>query len=250
MALSFVDSGTWIFSTGTVTPTMPTGWAAGDLLVLFLVSKYETAVLPSEPAGWTDLGFHSYTGLSPGNDNGNLRCRAFWKIAEGGDTGPALSPSPNNISGAHITAYRKAAGELFDIQAEFGADNLTGSPLNVSTSGNISIAPNDIIHVDMAVNGDAPTWGTTTISASGVTFGTMSTPADGVTTSGTDLRVRYVRRPVNSGTTSAVVTSATALGGTVTNAAGLGLVLRIRVVTPVHLKNMYRRAMPVHRAVR
>jgi hypothetical protein len=235
MALSYVAAGAWDNSNTTVTPAMPTGWAAGDLLVLTLASKYEDASLGTDPTGWTSFGAVSIgVGRAQGNDNGGMRMRAFWRIAQTGDTGPALAPTPNNASAAHITAYRVAAGKTFGIQGVLVADDTAGSAFSLAAGSTLGLAAGDILHADLVLNGDAPTFGaTSTVAATGATFGAQSTNvADAALTAGTDMRGRSSRWAVSTGPASGNLTLANTLAGTVTNAVGGGLLLRIREVDP------------------
>jgi hypothetical protein len=231
VALS-VTASAWVSSGTSVTPADPFGLAVGDYVVLTLVSKYDDAILGGAPAGWTDLGTAINTGRTAGTDNGNLRMRVFGKIWQAGDTMPALAPTPNNVSTVKASAYRAAAGKTFDVVCHALADNTTGTPL-AGTTAAIPLAPGDHLLTDMVLNGDAPTWGTTTVTAPSITFGTITTPtADANTTTGTDLRMRAMNRVVSAGTASSAVTVSTVLAGTTTNAVGTIAVVRIREVDP------------------
>ncbi len=231
MTLTHVASSAWVTSTGTVTPTVPTGTAAGDLVVITLASKYDDAVLVTFPTGWTDLGAAANTGRSTGVDSGNMRCRAFYKVWQAGDTMPTLDPTPNNVSTVKATTWRKTLAN-WDVNGEIVVDNITGSPLEFTASSTLGLAAGDQLQVDMVLNGDVATWLTTTISATGATFGTMSTSAaDASSTSGTDIRMRSVYRPVTSGTATAAPLVSTPLGAATTNTVGVGLMLRIREVS-------------------
>jgi PKD repeat protein len=232
MALSFVAaSSAWVSGTAAVTPTAPAGLAVGDLVVLVLVSKYDDAVLPSDPVGWDTPGTPAVnTGRPTGNDNGNTRMRVFYRVWQSGDTMPSLAPTPNNVSTVHAAAYRSATG-FYDVVAQPLADDTVGTPLAVTTPA-IDLAVGDHLRTVMVLNGDVVTWGTTTVTASGITFGTAtSAPADASTASGTDLRMRAMTRAVTAGTATSAVTVSTALAGTTTNAVGVVAVVRVREAT-------------------
>lgn len=235
MALSFVAaSSAWVSSNGAVIPTAPAGLAEGDLVILVLVSKYETAVLSSDPVGWDGPGTPAVnTGRPTGNDNGNTRMRVFYRVWQSGDTMPSLAPNPNNVSTVLAKAYRSTTGR-YDVVAIPLADDTTGTPLAVTTPA-LDLKVGDHLSTDMVLNGDVVTWGTTTVTASGITFGTAtSAPADANTTTGTDLRMRAMTRAVTAGTGSPTVTVSTALAGTTTNAVGTVAVVRVREdITPI-----------------
>lgn len=233
MALSFVASTAWVSSTASVTPGVPSGTAVGDYVVIGLVSKYEDAVLTSVPAGWTDLAIAVNATRSTGADNGGLRGRMFGRVWQTGDTMPALSPTPNNVSTVHATAYRVASGKVFDVSASGCVDDTTGTPLLLTASTTLGLTAGDILHVDQVLNGDVVTWGTGTLTVTGATMSASSTnTADLSTTTGFDLNMRSVRYTVSSGTASAAPSLSTALAGTTTNAVGVGLMLRIREANP------------------
>ena len=233
MALSFVASSTWTVSVNTVTPSAPTGVAVGDLVVMTLVSKYDDATVATPPSGWTDQGAVSNTGRPTGVDNGNLRMRVWTRVWQSGDTMPTLDPTPNNVSVGHATAYRVAAGKVFNVQSSVTADDTTGSPSAHTSS--LALTVGDILHIDHCLNGDAPTYGTVTLTATGATMSAVSTnTADSSTTSGTDLRYRSVRYTVNSGSASSVTYSVT-LGGTTTNAVSTATMMRIREADPLNI---------------
>lgn len=233
MALSFVAASAWVSSGTAVTPGVPAGTAAGDFVVITIVSKYEDASLGNAPTGWTDIApAVNTTGRTAGNDNGNLRIRAFWKIWQTGDTMPSLAPTPNNVSTTKAASYRVAAGKTFDIQGELAADSTVGSPLLLVASSTLGLRSGDIFHTNMVLNGDVVTWGATSLaSATGATMGAAAVnTVDASTTTGTDLRMRSNRFTVNSGTATGNAQVSTNLGGTTTNAVGVGLLLRIREI--------------------
>jgi hypothetical protein len=234
--VSHVGTTTWVSGTGSVTPTIPTGTTTGDVMIMTLVSKYDDAVLASDPTGWTSLGSVANTGRSTGNDNGNLRGRAFYRAWQSGDSAPTLTPSPNNVSTVTITTYRPAASMALQVTGELCKDDTVGTPLVLTATSTLNVvgsASGCIFHTDLVINGDAPTWGTSTLTITGATFGASSTnTADANTTSGTDLRMRSLRYAVTAGTASANPSISTALAGTTTNAVGVGLLASIRDVNP------------------
>lgn len=233
MALTFVASSAWVSSTTSVTPTNPTGLAAGDYVVIGLASKYEDAVLGGAPSGWDDLAVSINATRATGADNGGLRGRLFGRVWQTGDAMPALAPTPNNVSTAHATAYRVAAGKTFGVSASGATDDTTGTPLLLAASGTLGLTAADILHIDEVLNGDVVTWGTGTLTVTGATMSASTTnTADLATATGTDMNMRAIRYTVNSGTASAAPSLSTVLAGTTTNAVGVGLFLRIREINP------------------
>lgn len=232
MAVSFVASSVWAASTGSVTPTLPAGAVVGDLNVLALVSKYDDAMVQTLPGPpWTDHGAVANTGRSAGVDSGNLRTRA-WSGVHDGSPMPTLDPTPNNVSVAHVTGYRVAAGKAFDVTAEPVKDDTPGTPLTLTAGSTLGLTAGDVLHIDLAINGDAATFGTPTLTVPGCTMSAASTnTVDASTTSGTDLRYRSVRYTVNSGTATGPPTYSLTLAGTTTNAVGVAVMARVRETT-------------------
>jgi len=233
VALSFIASSAWVSSTAAVTPGIPAGTTAGDYVVICLVSKYEDALLGGAPAGWTDLGTAINATRTVGNDNGGMRGRLFGRLWQSADTMPSLAPTPNNVSTTHATTYRVAAGQGFAVEAAGCVDDVVGSPLLLTAGTTLGLASGDLLHVEAVLNGDAPTFGTGTLTATGATFGAVATnTADLATATGTDMRMRSVRYSVTAGTATDAPSLSTALAGTTTNAVGVGFLLRLREVTP------------------
>ena len=68
----------------TVTHTLATGWAAGDIGILFVNSASSPTLTIS--AGWTEL-----TGSATGTSALGYRTKTYWRVLQGGDTGPTVS---------------------------------------------------------------------------------------------------------------------------------------------------------------
>jgi hypothetical protein len=227
MAVSFVGTGGWNVGVTSISPTIHASTAVGDLMVLTLVSKYDDAVLPSDPAGWTSLGVATNSGRPTGNDNGNMRERVFTRVFQAGDTGPSLAPTPNNVSIAKIDTYRSATGQ-YSVASQLLVDDTAGTPAVITATSTLGLTTGDYLHIDLTINGDVATFGTTTFSATGATFGAAQTLTDSSTATGTDLRYRRVHYAVSSGTATGNPTYSITLGGTTTNAVAIGAMVRIR----------------------
>lgn len=88
---------------------MPSGWAVGDLLIIFADSFKSGATVDgyNTPSGWNDLG----SCLSDYSPSGGyaVKMNTFWRVAQAGDTTVNLTkPSGNNGYKAFMTAYRNA----------------------------------------------------------------------------------------------------------------------------------------------
>lgn len=104
-----VAVGTGSSGTGNITPALPTGWAADDILVLITESSPSEPV--TAPTGWTNMGVPT--------GNGASQMGVFWKRAVSGETAPTVLDSGNHTHGI-IIAFRGCI--------------TTGSPWNASQS--------------------------------------------------------------------------------------------------------------------
>jgi hypothetical protein len=74
-------------TTAAVTTTMPTGWAAGDALLLFVGIDSITVTMSAGPSGWgTPLE-------GPFTNTDSERCWLYGKTAQAGDTAPGMTLS-------------------------------------------------------------------------------------------------------------------------------------------------------------
>lgn len=104
MALpTFVAKGTFASGIGDVTPGLPAGIAANDLLLLAVESAKQAAAAPS---GWTECPSspQENSGGSAGGSNA-VRITAFYRIATGSDTDPTVADTGDHTT-ALIVAYR------------------------------------------------------------------------------------------------------------------------------------------------
>jgi hypothetical protein len=157
VAISWVAAGTAVsVNTTTATSNMPTGWAAGDLLIWFLDSNQDSTQTATTPSGWTLLRSTSDVGASPVGST----MKIFWKIAATGDTAPSstLSPAAQNMS--QIVAYRGVdRGSPFLTEnaiAEAGAGTTTVHSAPALT--NTDPAAWGIFHATNRGNASPATW--------------------------------------------------------------------------------------------
>ena len=97
---SFVASGVESSGVGAITPALPSGWAAGHLLLLAVETANETV---STPSGWTETtNSPQSTGTAGGTSA--TRLHVFQRIAQSGDTAPTVADSGDHQI-AWITAF-------------------------------------------------------------------------------------------------------------------------------------------------
>ena len=134
-------------ASGSVTPALPTGWAANDIW-LCLVASLDN-VNSTLPAGWT--------AIDAGTNNGaGLRTTLYWRRAVAGDTAPKVTHSAGSGISAVIIGYRGAitSGSPFDVnQAVFV--KTPASTTNNFSNGMTTTVAGDMIVLLSGVGGRA-----------------------------------------------------------------------------------------------
>lgn len=97
---SFVASGVESSGVGAITPALPSGWAAGHLLLLAVETANEAV---SAPSGWTETA-NSPQSTGTAGGTSATRLHVFQRIAQSGDTAPTVADSGDHQI-AWITAF-------------------------------------------------------------------------------------------------------------------------------------------------
>ncbi len=227
----------FVGKSATITPgttscscTYPTGLAAGDLLVLHVTNKYPTNG-PSDPAGWSKIGPVDTSGGSAGVDTGNSRNTVYWKRSDGTESGTiSLTMTSCNTSYAVCYAYRSGSGILMSGGSTSGTDT-TGNQAAWSITGSADpgLRQGDRVVVLNTVNGDASTFASHGLSATGATFGTLTEQHDAGTSQGQDCGSFVVDAYVTGGpSTAAPVFTSTATGYKSGHPTGSAVILVLR----------------------
>jgi len=100
MAVTYTAEGTVATApSGNVTPSLPSGWAAGDVHICNVVSLDN--VTSTMPSGWN--------ALDPGTNNStSMRTTSWYRLAQTGDTNPTVTHTAGSYIAAVITGYRGA----------------------------------------------------------------------------------------------------------------------------------------------
>lgn len=220
----------------------PASPAAGDLLVLIAgmhPSSANSGTLTT-PSGWTlvmNIGGSDFGGYGStnGTDTGNCRIWALTKSAAGTESG-SLSVTIGSSSAAWGQIHRlsAAAGSTWSVAGGSGGDSSAGN-VSITCSSDPSIAGSDYILGAFSCPTNAftaPFWGDA-LSATGVTFGTVTHVSDAQVSNNNHAGGFTMRAPVNSGTSSAAPVMTANAQGVATNVRGPGIVLRIREVVAV-----------------
>lgn len=120
---SFVGSSLFTGGTGGVSPALPAGLAAGDLLLLLVETANEAATLFGVGHGYTELAC-SPQGTGPAPGSTATRLTAFWKLAGAIEAAPIVNDAGDHV-GAVLCAFR-------------GVDPV--APINVCAGGVDSIS--------------------------------------------------------------------------------------------------------------
>lgn len=124
--------GTISRSNGSVTPGLPTGWAAGNLCVLLVMSQLTASDVITDPSGWTVLA------------NRGTHSKLYGRIMVGGDTAPTISFSQSN---GHISQIECFSGNVYtDLSTIVHTSNTSfSSSATVPSIPNITISQADTL---------------------------------------------------------------------------------------------------------
>lgn len=232
MAIAFVSAGTASNSAGTLSPAYPATVTAGNLLVIICSNKYPTNG-PATPSGWIAPSNNQGEGGagSAGVDSGTMYCTVFVRVADGSESGSVtLTMASSNAGVARILQYSKTTG-TWGYALVNGADNSAGTSWSVTGGSDPGIAGGDFMVVGSAINGNVASFTSQALSATGVTFGTMTERNDAGFTTGDDCAWVITEHEVTSGTSSAAPVY-TMTGNTTSGncPAGATVVVRLREV--------------------
>lgn len=197
--------GTAASGTTSCTPAYPTGiTAATSKLFCAVTGRGNTAdTVPTMPAGWTRIG-----GLEDGTgtwgvDTGTRRVDFFQKdVTDGTETGTvtvSLSGTTSNTLRASIFRVEVPSGYLIDVDLGTGADTSNDTSYSASSSTSVALDANRLLVLATAQNLDTGTATSRAVSASGITFGSLTNRADTAVTNGNDHRHIINSVPVSSG---------------------------------------------------
>jgi hypothetical protein len=212
MAIEFRATGAWTAAAGNITPAIPAGAVAGDLMIMFYGCKpFNNA--PTINQNWNNAGAATDGTTAAGNDTGSMQARIFWKIHTGTETNPTVTNSTINVGSAVIVVFSKNALQFWDLEFGGGGDNTANTAFSAVTPS-LNLATNDWVASFITTRSDAGTIGTFTTTATGMTFGAfVSQPAAGfVTTTGGDMSARSGYNTITAGTSTTAVTVAATLG--------------------------------------
>lgn len=240
-SVSWGAIGTGGAGTNSCTPTYPTGISASTSeLFCCVTGRSNTASTAfSAPSGWTLVSSSELEGGTGtfAADTGTRRVAWFKKdTVSGSETGTetfayASGSSGNSTIYASIVRVEKPIGHSISVAATTGADTTNGTGYSATGSAGLSFLADDLLLIGTAQNIDTGTQSSEAITATDVTFGTLSNRRSTAVTNGFDQRHIIVSRPVTSVT--GTPTSAPTYSYTI-SASGSGPTsfLRLRSVAP------------------
>lgn len=135
MALpTFVASGAFTSSVGAITPALPAGIQADDILVLVLETHQQAASIPTPNGGtWTQFP-DSPQGFGTAGANSSSRVTVFWSRYNGTQGDPTTNDPGDHISG-RISAFRgcETSGDPFDVTSGAAGDAAISIPGDTTT---------------------------------------------------------------------------------------------------------------------
>jgi hypothetical protein len=218
-----------------IDPAYPAAVAAGDLLILIIGMKPSAANSGSvaTPESWTPItsltGAGGY-GATLGGDTGNTNVFAYYKIAEGNETGSLrVRLTTNNISWAQMYRLTNATQD-WSVAGTTGSDTTAGN-VSITMGADPGVTAGDFILGAMVIPTDVTTPGQFSAQAftqTGVTFGAVTEVSEPDAATGNDIGGFVVHSTVASGTGSAAPVMSATAGGTTTNVRGPGVFIRAR----------------------
>lgn len=217
--------GTGANDAAAATPAYPSGISASTSKIYCAVcSGASTEPTPTMPAGWTRVD--TFSGGDPaayGADVGKRRVTIFRKdTVSGSESGTVtVSLSSGNTMRASIFRIEVPAGAGISEQWVSGADTSPGTSVSITASSGISWAGGGLLVVLHASAVDTfSIQDGRSVSASGVTFGTLSIRENLAVATGHDHRYILESVPVVSGAGSSAPTYSYTTDATTSGPAG------------------------------
>ena len=215
---------------------MPAGVVAGDLLLIFGLTKLGPTTQPSI-SGWTSLGFYSHGTTASVDDEGSMRAFVWSRLAQTGDASSFVSwPwGVTPAAGLHfaINVSKTSSTTTWDVGLTGAARTASDTAWSVTYPSNPGMTVDDLLIVANAVPTDLSTDSTVgVLTATGLTPGSgTELLAHQTNTAGTDSAIWVDYFKPTAGTASAAPTyTSTLTGGT--NLYGISALVRVREVVP------------------
>lgn len=230
-AVSLGAIGTGATGTTSCAPSYPSGITADQWLYCLATGESSSAVAPTMPAGWTQVAALDAGANAFGVDTGPRGAWLFKKDTVAGTESGTVTVSMSG--GATNTLYASifrvsAPSTSYSLAASMatGNDATAGTAVSIAASSSLDFGPNDLLIVGIGQLVDNSTSTSSSISATGITFGTLTLSRDVATTQGNDHRHIIYSVPVSSGSGTQAPTLAYTASSASTQATAVFLRLR------------------------
>ena len=228
MTISYGAAGASASAAESVSPALPAGASAGMLAVLQVVSGHQDDSVPATPSGWSLAGSFSGGGGSFGAGTGPRRITFFVRELLASNSAPTVS-IPTGGTGSTIAAriytLSRSAGTGWRWAAATAEDTSSGTGFSAASATALTWKAGDFAVIGYGIPLSTATFSAEAITATGITFGTITEQADDSITAGNDSRFVTATGAVSSGTGTQAPTLAATLSAASTGVAG---VLRVR----------------------
>lgn len=225
-----VVAGTWAIVTADAAVTIPGSPAVGDrMFVLAAWKAFGTTAQITSPVAWTEVTEFADGAVAAGANVGSVKVGAWYRDFVAGDTAPTVDFSVAPAPGAVVMiVLAKNPGSGWDAPAFATAAIAAADPFTATASFNPGIIAGDLLIALVGLRDDSAIFTTRTLTAAGVTFGTvMEFPATHAsTTTSNDIAADIVVALATAGaSTAAPVTT----GDISASETGAALFIRQRI---------------------
>lgn len=235
MAIALRSSLAWAVGVGTPqSSTIPGTPQVGDLMIAYMGLKPPTADPTVTTAGWTLIpNTASNNGATAsGVDTGSVRWSAYYKFFATGDTTVSWALTGVNVSLRTIHVFYSTTSDSWCIPiGRSGSDTSSGTDFALVMSA-MDLQTNDTLLGYSSLPGDNATFGTPTLTGTGLTFAapTEDPATEGTTASGQDFESTAMYAAITAGKGDVAVT----MGWTLSVAqTGGGCLIRLREAKPL-----------------
>ncbi len=173
MAISIRATGTYTNARANITPAIPAGAVAGDMMLCCVVNKEYNSV-PTMPAGWTLVGFATDGTVASDTDTGSIRSQIFYKEHTGSETNPTVTNGNGEETSGVILVFQKASNLFWSFPVGAGGgDNTANTTFSITAATNFGVTAGDMLIVTAGLRSDNVTLSSKLLAATGATMGTF-----------------------------------------------------------------------------
>lgn len=232
MAISWGAAGTVVASSGSnpsLTPTAPSS-SSNSFNILHIGWKSSSIAEPtvtSSTGKWIRMGIaDSASDIASGLDTGSTSTLIYYSIGTAPTGTTVQFTGTVGVCQAGIYNATKGSTESWVFNYTTGSDESYGANYAANGSSNFQTVAGDLCVACSSFNTDGGSFTGATFTATGITFGTVTTRSDSTTITGDDMHTMCHSAPTNSGTQTDVFNFAA------TNASssqGTTFTIRLRV---------------------